>query len=214
VTPGWLPLLAPSEGEAVPDDSADQGEIEPADGFAPGPLPMSGGFSLGALGTPAPVFVPSSSTPLEEDDSESPIPPAALWAMKYRRHLHLTLTRRDEDRLRACLGEGDGAVYVIDDGGKHNMVSRLVGIDEDGSTYCLVGRITGEAYDRCAIGESPLEGIFSQSRELSLCSVFAALEAVSNVLVVAEYATVDDVPSEYLPPHPFLEFRDDVSEDG
>jgi hypothetical protein len=31
---------------------------------------------------------------------------------------------------------------------------------------------------------------------------------------VAEYATVDDVPSEYLPPHPFLEFRDDVSEDG
>ena len=194
--------------------SGDEGETEPPDGFAAPPLPLPGGFSLGALGTPAPVFVPSTSTPLEEADTESPIPPPALWAMKYRRHLHLTLTRRDEDRVRACLGEGDGAVYVIDDGGKHNMVSRLVGADEDGSTYCLVGRITGEIYDRCATGESPPEDIFAQSRDLALCSVFAAPDAVSNVLVVETYATVDDVPPEYLPPQPFLEFRDDVSGDG
>jgi hypothetical protein len=173
---------------------------------------LAGGFSLGALGTPAPVFVPSTSTPLEEDDAESPIPPAALWAMKYRRHL--TLTSRDPERLRACLGEGDGAVYVIDDGGRHNMVSRLVGADEDGSTYCLVGRIRGEAYDRYATGESPLDGIFSESRDLSLCSVFAAPEAVSNVLVAESYRTLDDVPPEYLPPHLFLEFTDDTSEDG
>ena len=196
------------------DGSGDEGEIEPADGFAAGPRPMPGGFSLGALGTPAPVFVPSTSTPLEEADPESPIPPPALWAMKYRRHLHLALTRRDEDRLRARLGEGDGAVYVIDDGGKHNMVSRLVGADEEGSTYCLVGRITGEIYDRCATGDSPTEAIFSQARDLALCSVFAAPDAVSNVLVVEKYPTVDDVPPEYLPPQPFVEFRDDGSEDG
>jgi hypothetical protein len=190
------------------------GDFEPADDFAPGPFPFVGGLSLGALGTPAPVFVPSTSTPLEEDDSESPIPPPALWAMKYRRHLHLTLNSRHQERLRARLGEGDGAVYVIDDGAGHTMVSRVVGTDEQGSTYCLVGRITAETYDRYGVDRASPEGVFSHARDLCLCSVFAAPEAVSNIVVSEKYRTIDDVPREYLPPHPLLEFADDLGDDG
>jgi hypothetical protein len=208
----------PTEGDAVgdeewePGDPAADDEFEPTGG-PPRPLPVAGGLTLGAFGTPPLVFVPSSSTPLAEDDPESPIPPAALWAMKYRRHLHLRLGRREQERLRSCLGEGDGAVYVIDDGGNHVMVSRLVGMDEEGSTYCLVGRIGEEAYDRYAAGEAAAERIFAESRELALCSVFAAPDAVSNVVVSETYSSVDEVPTEYLPPNPFLAFTEDAAPD-
>lgn len=202
-----------SEDRLEPGDADAQDEDEDEDGFAPSQLPLAGGFSLGGLGSPPPVFVPKTSTPLHEDDPESPIPEPALWAMKYRRHLHLTLSGRDQERLRERLGEGDGAVYVIDDGGRHTMVSRLVGIDEDGSTYCLVGRIAGAAYDRYAIGEADTDGIFEDARDLALCSVFAAPEAVSNVVVAETYGSVADVPPEYLPPNPFLEFADDPAAD-
>jgi hypothetical protein len=194
----------------MPEDPSFPGAADAEDGFAPTtPLPLAGGFSLGGLGAPPPVFVPQTSTPLHEDDPESPIPPPALWAMKYRRHLRLTLSSRDQERLRERLGEGDGAVYLIDDGGRHAMVSRLVGNDEDGSTYCLVGRITGTTYDRYAIGEADTNGIFAEARDLALCSVFAAPEAVSNVVVAETYGSVADVPPEYLPPQPFLEFAED-----
>jgi len=192
----------------LPDDTPNQNHVDPLN-----EVPDTGFNLRGAIGTPTPVFRPPTSTPLAEDDPEPPIPPAALWAMKYRRHLHFALNSRDEERLRTCLGDEDGAIYVIDDGAKHNMVSRLVGIDEQGSTYCLVGRITSEVYDRYANAESPLEDVFSEARDLTLCSVFAAPEAVSNVLVADSYATVDDVPRAYLPPNPFLEFTDDPSGD-
>jgi len=194
--------------EWEPGDLAADDEFEPTGG-PPRPIPVAGGLTLGALGTPPVVFVPSTSTPLEEDDPESPIPPTALWAMKYRRHLHLRLGRREQERLRTCLGDGDGAVYLIDDGGNHAMVSRLVGIDDEGSVYCLVGRITEAVYDRYAAGEAAVEGIFAESRELALCSVFAAPDAVSNVVVADKYSSVDEVPPEYLPPSPFLAFTED-----
>ncbi len=197
----------------MPEDPSLTGTADAEDGFAPAPLPLTGGLSLGGLGTPPPVFVPKTSTPLHEDDPESPIPEPAQWAMKYRRHL--TLSSRDPERLRERLGEGDGAVYVIDDGGRHAMVSRLVGMDEDGSTYCLVGRIKGDAYDRYAIGDADLNAIFDEARELALCSVFAVPEAVSNVVVAETYRSVADITPEYLPPHPFLEFTEDgASQDG
>jgi hypothetical protein len=191
----------------MPDDPPSLNGADTDDGFAPAPLPLAGGFSLGGLGAPPTVFVPHTSTPLHEDDPESPIPAPALWAMKYRRHL--TLSSRDPERLRERLGEGDGAVYVIDDGGRHTMVSRLVGMDEDGSTYCLVGRIKGDAYDRYAIGDADTDDIFDDARELALCSVFAVPDAVSNVIVAETYRSVADVPPEYLPPQPFLEFVED-----
>jgi|HubBroStandDraft_1064217.scaffolds.fasta_scaffold16271_4 hypothetical protein len=196
----------------MPEDLPFPGADDSGDGFAPAPLPLSGGFSLGGLGTPPPVFVPQTSTPLHEDDPESPIPEPALWAMKYRRHLRLS--SRDPERLRERLGDGDGAVYVIDDGGRHTMVSRLVGVDEDGSTYCLVGRISGDSYDRYAVGEGDTNDIFEDARDLALCSVFAVPDAVSNVIVAETYRRVADVPPEYLPPQPFLEFAEDAAEDG
>jgi hypothetical protein len=198
----------------LPDHPPEQEEPGPFAELPSEPPPTVPMYSSGFVGAPPPIFRPSTSTPLEEDEPEDLIPPAALWAMKYRRHLHLTLTPREDERLRDCLGGGDGAVYVIDDGGNHCMIGRLVGADEDGSTYSLVGRITAEAYERYAEARSPLEDIYSEAKDLSLCGVYAAPGAVSNVLAVEKYRGPGDVPPEYLPGRPFLEFADDETDDG
>lgn len=197
----------------MPDHSLEHGEPGPFADLPSEPPPLGPMFPSGFMGAPPPVFRPSTSTPLEEDETEDLIPPAALWAMKYRRHLHLTLTSREDERLRDCLGVDDGAVYVIDDGGNHCMIGRLVGADQDGSTYCLVGRISAEAYDRYAGAGSPLEHIYSEAKDLSLCSVYAAPGAVSNVLVVERYRAPADLPPDYLPGRPFVEFTDDQTDD-
>src|SRR5579871_3001516 len=118
--------LADSTGEGK--ESGEDLGLEPelqSSGTQP---PSTGGVS-GIPGSPRTVFVPKTSTPLEEDDEGVAIPEAALWAMKYRRHVHIGLTRREEQRLRVKLAEGDEAVFAIDDGEKHRMVARVVGTD-------------------------------------------------------------------------------------
>jgi hypothetical protein len=87
-------------------------------------------------------------------------------------------------------------------------VSRKVGTSPDGCTYCLVGRIDLATFERLVDNESLTDTVFSEARDLSLCSVFEALQSVSNVLEVQSFATFDDVPPEYLPPHPIIEFSD------
>ncbi len=173
--------------------------------------PMTTGpeyFATGAVGGGIPLSQPLKSIPLEEDDPESRVPPALLWAMKYRRHVHL-LGRADE-QIRACLGSGDGAIGVIDDGRKHCTISRVVGSSPDGCLYCLVGQITVETYDRLAAGETPLDRAFSEARDIALCAVFEAEQAVSNVSLVERYADVEDVPPDYLPPSPSIAFTEDL----
>jgi len=59
------------------------------------------------------VFVPTKSLSLEED-GESDIPHAALWSMKYHRHVHLF--DRTDVQIRQRFGTGDHAIYIIDDG--------------------------------------------------------------------------------------------------
>jgi hypothetical protein len=188
---------------AKEEESATQGsELE---ALAASPPPGSG-LSSGRGPT---VFVPKTSTPLEENnegDQNAPMPEAALWTMKYRRHWHVGLTRAEDKRLRLQLGDSDEAVYVIDDGEKHHMVARVVGTDAEGSTYCLIGRISATAYDHYANGEAELQAIFSECRDLALCSAFVNVGGVSNVLLVETYRRIDEVPSEYLPSSPPLEF--------
>jgi hypothetical protein len=157
-------------------------------------------------GSPPPVFVPKSSTPLEEDDAGSVIPPFALWAMKYKRHGHLF--SRAEVEIRERHGRGDHTVYVIDDGRKQCMVGRLVGTSSDGCTYCLVAQITMAAYEEIVNDETAVDDVFADSREPALVVVYEAEDAVSNVSVVRAFGSMAEVPVEYLPPSPPIVFTD------
>jgi hypothetical protein len=193
-------------GDAITDPRDDPDFIS-QDGADPsGPIgPASSQVGRWGLGSPTPVFVPKTSTPFEEeDDADGPIPPPALWAMKYRRHGHLL--NRAEVVIRECDGVRDGACYIIDDGRKHCTISRKVGASPDGCVYFLVARIDALSYERLVDDTSRADGLFADADELCLCAVFEAEEAVSNVSVVEEYATIEEVPPEYLPPSPFVEF--------
>ncbi len=97
-------------------------------------------------------------------------------------------------------------MYVIDDGRKNCLISRMVGEDSAGTTYCLVARMPVASYEQLVDGALP-QSIFAGARDFLLCAVFEALDAVSNVSVVDSFDTCDEVPSEYLPPHPPVEFE-------
>ncbi len=163
-------------------------------------------------GSTTPIFVPSKSTPLEEeDDADAQIPAAALWAMKYRRHLRFG--RRDDDFFRVVLGESADPIYVLDDGASHRMIGRKVGVDEMGLTYYLVGRMTLDDYEQRVVNRRNVAGIFSEADDLSFCSVYEARDAVSNVLLIEEYRGIDDVPTDYLPMSPLISFSDEPGDE-
>ena len=164
-----------------------------------------GGVLPGLRGSPTPVFVPKTSTPLESEDSDA-VPSFALWSMKYLQHGHLF--SKAESEIRESYGEGDHVVYVIEDGRKHCLISRLVGTSSEGCVYPLVGRITIESYERLVDDHTLTDGIFEEAEDLCLCAVFEAREAVSNVSVVRSFASVDEVPPEYVRPGPPLQFTD------
>jgi hypothetical protein len=189
-----------------PDFISEEGNVE---GVA-GPLGLGvgglSGFVPGLRGSPTPVFVPKTSTPLETEDSDGAMPTFALWTMKYLQHGHLF--SKAESVLRESYGDGDHAVYVMDDGRKHCLISRLVGTSREGCVYPLVGRITIESYERLVDDHTLTDRIFEEAEDLCLCAVFEAREAVSNVSVVRSFASVDEVPPEYLPPGPTLQFTD------
>ncbi len=184
------------------DGEADEQDIDAIELHSIEPMPAEA--SLYGRGATQ-VFVPSKSTPLEEDAADEQIPAPALWAMKYRRHLRFG--RRDDDYFRSILGDGRDPVYVLDDGATHYMICREVGEDGAGLTYYLIGRISLNVYWDFA---EDVAGIFSEADDLALCSVYEAPGAVSNVLVVEAYGGVDDVPPEYLPAHPQVQFPDDL----
>jgi len=51
--------------------------------------PLVPPLTPGTLGMGVPLAQPKRSTPLEDEDTEGPVPPAVLWAMKYHRRLRL-----------------------------------------------------------------------------------------------------------------------------
>jgi hypothetical protein len=189
-----------------PDFISEEGNVEGVAG--PHGLAVGGlsGFVPGLRGSPTPVFVPKTSTPFETEDSDGAMPTFALWTMKYLQHGHLF--SKAESALRESYGDGDHVVYVMDDGRKHCLISRLVGTSPDGCVYPLVGRITIESYERLVDDHTLTDRIFEEAEDLCLCAVFEAREAVSNVSVVRTFASVDEVPLEYLPPGPALQFTD------
>jgi len=189
-----------------PDFISEEGNVEGFAGSLGHGVGAPGGILPGLRGAPTPVFVPKSSTPLEAEDSDGAMPPFALWTMKYLQHGHLF--SKAESVIRESYGDGDHVVYVMDDGRKHCLISRLVGTSSEGCVYPLVGRITIEAYERLVDDHTLTDRIFDEADSLCLCAVFEAREAVSNVSVVRSFAGVDEVPPEYLPPGPALTFTD------
>jgi hypothetical protein len=185
--------------EDDPDFISEEGVVGPI-------VPNFGMHITGFRGSPNPVFVPSTSTSLEEHDPDGVIPPFALWAMKYRRHSHLF--SRADVKIRQRFGTGDHTVYVIDDGRDHAMVARMVGTDPDGCTYALVAQITMEAYEQLTDGGPVTGHLFAEARNHALCSVYVAEKAISNVSLVEEYDEMDQVPTEYRLPHPPVAFKE------
>ena len=156
-----------------------------------------------------PVTAPENATPLEEDEPEGVIPPSPLWAMKERRHEQLLHLFGHPHRIRACVGEGDAAVYAIDDGTRHCMIGRRVGATLDGCVYSLVARVTKDTYLSLAGGSIDGRQAFLAAHEAGLSGTVEDT-GVSNIFDVDFYQHPDEIPEEYLPPSPFLEFAEDL----
>jgi hypothetical protein len=181
-------------GEAVvgtPDHQAEPGDI--------------------VVGASEPIVGSDVSTPLEEDETDGPVPPGPLWAMKERRHIqwHLLAQRDRHEQLRDCVGYGDDAIYAIDDGRNHAMVSRRVGAVEGECEYCLLGRVSRDAADELHSGVLTTSSAFDHATELALCGIAIEENILSsNVFDVSRYESIADVPGEYLPGAPFLELTE------
>jgi hypothetical protein len=169
------------------------------------PWPL--GSSEGVLGRSPLISEPKKSTPLDSSEPEEVVPPEALWAMKYLRHGWFATSSDSDsiDHIRWKSSDGDEpALYAIDDGYDHCMVSRVVGSSPDGCTYCLVARTLRLDFEEGRNGEMEPSELFSLGDEFTLCGVVAG--SISNVVRVAGYRRLEDVPRDFLPPSGFIEF--------
>jgi hypothetical protein len=156
-----------------------------------------------------PVTAPTNATPLEEDEPEGVIPASPLWTMKERRHEQWPHFFGHPDRIRACVGAGDAAVYVMDDGKHHCMIGRRVGATLDGCVYSLVARVTKGTYESLSSGSIDGRQAFLAGTEAGLTGT-ADAPGVSNVFDVDYYQHAEDIPADYLPPGRFIEFAKDL----
>jgi hypothetical protein len=158
--------------------------------------------------TTFPVTAPENATPLEEEEPEGVVPPSPLWAMKERRHEQFFHLGHPE-RIRACIGSGDAAVYAIDDGSHHCMLGRPVGATLDGCVYSLVARVRKATYTSLASGAIDGRQAFLDATEAGLSGTVEA-PGMANVFDVDFYQQPSDIPEAYLPPSPFIEFAEDL----
>ncbi len=156
-----------------------------------------------------PVTAPVDATPLEEGEPEGVVPPSPLWAMKERRHEQWPHLFGHPDRIRAQVGSGDAAVYVIDDGKRHCMIGRQVGATADGCVYSLVARITKETYEALSSGSIDGRQAFLAATQAGLSGT-ADAPGVSNIFDVDFYQHPEEIPVEYLPPAAFIQFAKDL----
>jgi hypothetical protein len=158
---------------------------------------------------------PAPDEALSEEESPvdgSPpdgIPGVVLAAIKDRMHARRLTPADDPAHLEASLGTPDDDVHVVDDGPEHCTIGRPVGHAPDGCVYVLVGRITRYGYEQLRDGDVEPAHAFSDARDISLCAVYEIDGHVENIALVRHFRRPDDVPADYLPPAPFLEFSDD-----
>ena len=162
---------------------------------------------IGDAGTPI-----TASGPLDEGEADHAIPPNPLWAMKVHRHFqwsHLLPHDERHDRVRVAVGRGDDIAYLMDDGHHHRIVGRTVGRTRDGAGYALVARIPIAVSEELQAGRLSGADAFSSGRGLALYGIVEDGPA-SNVFIVTTYRDADELPAEYLPPHPPIEFAQDL----
>ncbi|HXW38727.1 MAG TPA: hypothetical protein VEJ44_03450 [Acidimicrobiales bacterium] len=129
-------------------------------------------------------------------------------AMKNLQHRRVRVEPGQEETPVYFFGSGNSALYAIEDGGGRLMMGRGVGRDGEGCIYCLVGAGSVALLAVLETGElSPAEA-FDDAGDLTLCSVYQAGQ-VDNVVMVQHYRSVQDVPLEYRPGQPFLQFTDE-----
>jgi hypothetical protein len=156
-----------------------------------------------------PVAPPRQATPLDDDEHGGPIPASSLWAMKDRRHEQLPHPFGHPSRIRACLGAGPAAVYAIDDGARHCMIGHQVGATSDGCTYTLVARVPRKVYEQLAAGTIDGRHAFLEAKDATLLGT-GEEPGMANVFDVDFYRHPSDIPAEYLPPSPFIDFAEDL----
>ncbi len=156
-----------------------------------------------------PVTAPTDATPLEEDEPEGVIPKSPLWAMKERRHEQFLHIFGHPDRIRVCIGSGDDAVYAIDDGKHHCMIGHRVGATLDGVVYSLIARVEKATYEALAKGDITGADAFVASHEAGLSGTVEE-PGVSNIFDIDYYQPSSEIPDEYLPGRPFMEFARDL----
>jgi hypothetical protein len=188
-------------GEAIAQASPDP----------PGPGDIILGSGPRAMSEP--LVGKDESTPLEDDEPEGVVPPCPLWAMKGRRHIqwHLLPSHERHERVRDCVGSGDDAIYVIDDGGHHVMLGRRLGARAGECEYCLIGRVPRERYDGLRQHAVAPADAFDGATGITVCAVADEGGVLSsNVFDVARYDDAGEIPAEYRPGAPFLELAEDL----
>lgn len=191
-----------------PVDQSPAPSVVSPEGLGAWPISSVSGLSPSAIGV-FPVLVdPVLSTPLDSDaSSEEAIPASLLWAIKDRKHHHRLFEPTEPGYVRTGAGDADPALYFVDDGLDHCMVGRLVGSSSDGCEYCLVARISSYRCEELLNAVIAVDEAFSEARDICLCCVFRD-DRTSDVTVVEHYRHAADIPREYLPPSPFIEFTD------
>jgi hypothetical protein len=166
----------------------------------------------GVARLPEPLVGRDESTPLDEEP-EGVVPPCPLWAMKDRRHIqwHLLPAHDRHERVRDCVGSGDEAIYVIDDGRHHVMLGRRVGARDGECEYCLIGRAPRQRYEDLRRHTVRPPDAFADAAEIALCGVVVAESALSsNVFDVTRFDDAADIPLRYRPGAPFIAFEEDL----
>jgi len=165
-------------------------------------------FEPGTAANTFPVAAPVDATPLSEDEPEGTVPASPLWAMKERAHGSIHLFGHPA-RIRARAGEGDAAVFAIDDGPHHCMIGRRVGATGDGCVYSLIARVDLATWQAVSTGSLEGRQAFLDGHEVGLSGTVET-DGVSNVFDVDWYDGPGDIPEEYLPPAPFITFAADL----
>lgn len=157
-----------------------------------------------------------------EENDEALVAFHVELAMRHLQHHQGRAEPDQEEDPFYCFGSGDATLYAIEDGVSRLMIGRGVGRDGDGCVYCLVGSTAPVLLAMLDSGEVAPAAAFDDVADLTLCSVFQDDQAprrhfslsalnrqVSNIVLLQRYKSLDDVPLEYRPGHPFLHFADE-----
>jgi hypothetical protein len=89
------------------------------------------------------------------------------------------------------------------------MIGRRVGATLDGCVYSLIARVPKATYESLAEGSIDGRQAFLSAAEAGLSGTVDD-PGVSNIFDVDYYQHPEEIPEEYLPPAPFIEFAKDL----